>query len=222
MGRQLKGLTQFLLMSATLSMSSLEWLKNFFKATLIEVDEKQLLEMPGQADKERYYYWVDEPISAENILKHHTTRSIAICNTVERAQELYLEVKRQKPYECEVILLHSRYLKQDRKTKENPLSLWFGPNSERTNLILISTQVIEAGIDISAEALHTELCPANALLQRAGRCARYPNRNHGQVFVYALKKGMSGKPQWGPYQGKIMQDLMGLTEEISTFRGCFT
>lgn len=212
-GRQLKGLTQFLLMSATLSTSSLEWLQKYFKSTLIEVDEKQLLEMPGQANKERHYYWVDEPISAEQILKHHTNRTIAICNTVDRAQKLYMEVKRQKPPECKIIILHSRYLKLDRKEKEDLLLPWFGPKPEHSNVILISTQVIEAGIDISADVLHTELCPANALLQRAGRSARYPDRNKGKVYVYALQETSSGKPQWGPYRGERLQEIMTSTEE---------
>jgi hypothetical protein len=43
--------------------------------------------------------------------------------------------------------------------------------------------VIEAGINITCEVLHTQLCPMNSLLQRAGRCARFRGEI-GEVFVY--------------------------------------
>jgi CRISPR-associated endonuclease/helicase Cas3 len=39
-------------------------------------------------------------------------------------------------------------------------------------------------MDISAEQLHTELAPMNALIQRAGRTARYEDRAVGDVTVY--------------------------------------
>ncbi|MGD0952564.1 MAG: hypothetical protein ABR985_09240, partial [Methanotrichaceae archaeon] len=49
----------------------------------------------------------------------------------------------------------------------------------------ISTQVVEAGIDISCDTLHTEIAPANAIIQRAGRCARYGGK--GIVWVYEIE-----------------------------------
>ena len=41
------------------------------------------------------------------------------------------------------------------------------------NLELLATQVVEAGLDVSADLLLTEVAPMNSLIQRAGRCARW-------------------------------------------------
>jgi CRISPR-associated endonuclease/helicase Cas3 len=47
----------------------------------------------------------------------------------------------------------------------------------------VATQAIEVGLDITCERLHTELAPANAVIQRAGRCARYKGET-GDVLIY--------------------------------------
>ena len=84
-----------------------------------------------------------------------------------------------------VALLHSRFFKKDRKRIEDKLQEWFGKESKDVDAILISTQVVEAGIDISCDTLHTEIAPANAIIQRAGRCARYGGK--GVVWVYEIE-----------------------------------
>lgn len=81
--------------------------------------------------------------------------------------------------------MHSRFFDRHRKATEKQLKALFGKDvkDKKTNSILISTQVIEAGMDISCEVMHTEIAPINALLQRVGRCARYTGE-YGKVFVY--------------------------------------
>lgn len=53
---------------------------------------------------------------------------------------------------------------------------------------MISTQVIEAGLDRSFDVLVTEAAPASALIQRAGRVARYGGQ--GEVFVFPYRGGV--------------------------------
>ena len=60
-----------------------------------------------------------------------------------------------------------------------------GNYQSQKSLIVIATQVVEVGLDISVQVLHTELAPANSLVQRAGRCARFA-RQHGRVIIYPL------------------------------------
>jgi CRISPR-associated endonuclease/helicase Cas3 len=136
-------------------------------------------------------------LTPEAVLAHHLNRSIVLFNQVRRAQEfcakLREDVKVQKPG-TEVILLHSRFFKVDRQVKEEKLRRLFGKGSQATG-ILVSTQVIEAGIDISCEHLHTEVCPVNSLAQRAGRCARFEGEQ-GTVHVYPLP---TEDRAWLPY-----------------------
>jgi CRISPR-associated endonuclease/helicase Cas3 len=66
------------------------------------------------------------------------------------------------------------------------------------------------GLDITSNVLHTELAPANAILQRAGRCARYEGED-GDVYIYRLpeKENQEGelKPQYAPYHSKEEQEI---------------
>jgi CRISPR-associated endonuclease/helicase Cas3 len=50
----------------------------------------------------------------------------------------------------------------------------------------VATQVIEVGLDISCDCLLTELAPIDALIQRAGRCARWGGE--GQIVVYYMEE----------------------------------
>lgn len=199
---RLKPYTQFLLMTATLSTAAIKILKEYIDADVITVAPAELGVMPSHRDKEREYRWVEEPVSAGNILQHHGNgRTIVVCNTVGKAQKVYQNIKEKLPAGCKIILLHSRFFPEDRHSKENQLASYLGSKASKTNVILVATQVIEAGLDISADNLHTELCPANALLQRAGRCARYcAPRNKGIVWVHELDQTPNGQYKLGPYR----------------------
>ncbi|MBI3304523.1 MAG: CRISPR-associated endonuclease Cas3'' [Deltaproteobacteria bacterium] len=71
----------------------------------------------------------------------------------------------------------------------------------------MATQVVEAGLDLSCEHLHTEVCPMNALVQRAGRCARFEGEE-GMVHVYPLP---FEERAWLPY-GDLQREDVTLTK----------
>ncbi len=117
-------------------------------------------------------------------------RVIVICNTVSQSQGLFRDLlELNQDDKLKITLLHSRFLPQDRAKKEKYLEEQFGQNWQDKDdgrcHVLISTQVIEAGINITCEVMHTHLSPMNSLLQRAGRCARFREKL-GEVFVYYL------------------------------------
>ena len=80
----------------------------------------------------------------------------------------------------DVRLAHSRFRPAERRAwREEFLDREAcGPG---TNRIVVATQVVEAGVDISASLLVTELAPWPSLVQRFGRCARWGGA--GQVVV---------------------------------------
>jgi CRISPR-associated endonuclease/helicase Cas3 len=126
-------------------------------------------------------------LSADAVLQCHVRRSIVLLNTVARSQEMFgalQQLVKTRDPSIDVMLLHSRFFKEDRRRKEERLRTLFGRNSNG-QAILVATQVVEAGLDISCEHLHTELCPMNALVQRSGRCARFEGET-GIVHVYPL------------------------------------
>ncbi len=210
LAERLKAVTSFLYMSATMSKSALKELCGILKASVMDLEKEDLDDISTLHDKRRFFYREDRPMSSESIFARHNKRSLVICNTVRRVQEMTRrlnDLKAEKGLKTQIILLHSRFLPDDRKDIEGRLTALFGPPDKRmkeADVILVATQVVEAGLDISCENLHTEIAPANSVIQRAGRCARYVGEN-GTVWIYPLKEQKGrGNAQTAPYNRELV------------------
>lgn len=106
---------------------------------------------------------------AAHVLAEHRpgTRTLVVLNRVERAVDVYEAVQKARP-EALVVLLHSRFRPPDRAARSAAVTAEPGP----AGTIVVSTQVLEAGVDITSELLVTELAPWSSVVQRAGRCNR--------------------------------------------------
>jgi CRISPR-associated endonuclease/helicase Cas3 len=117
---------------------------------------------------------------------------------VLRAQELFLQLKQAEAQGTRVVLLHSRFSVADRKRLSEEVERELGPQHWQNgtyvgkDILVVATQVVEVGLDISVEVLHTENAPANSLIQRAGRCARFAHQQ-GKVIIYPLPLTGEGK-----------------------------
>ncbi len=228
--KMLDGVAPFLLMTATFSSAMLSGLAQSLNAVIVPEDETARAAMQSLASQQkiRRYHAVDEVLTAEAIIAAHTTRSLVVCNVVDRARVLY-EALCQHPElgDTQVQLLHSRFLQADRQGKEEQIRDVFHRENVIGSQIVVATQVIEVGLDITSQALHTELAPANAVLQRAGRCARYAGET-GTVYVYATALNTDGETvdligQAWPYQDQrdvvqlTWQTLQGVSGKAITF-----
>ncbi|MGC9400640.1 MAG: CRISPR-associated helicase Cas3' [Anaerolineae bacterium] len=196
----LTGITPFVVMTATLSGEIVDAVADRIGAVPIVLSAEEAAAIPSQR-KTRRLHVVEERLTPEAVIAHHSTRSVAICNTVDRAQALFEGLHTQVDPATEVRLLHSRFLPRDREASENWLRREFGKRKEDHTVgsaILVATQVVEVGLDITSETLHTELAPAASVIQRAGRCARYQDEE-GDVYVYALPLRQNGEPSYAPY-----------------------
>jgi CRISPR-associated endonuclease/helicase Cas3 len=124
---------------------------------------------------------------AKEICKAHQQGSttLAILNTVERAQGLMQQIQKRlgSANTPELLLVHSRFRARERAEQNAKLSVPADPSGP--GRIIVSTQAIEAGVDLSARVLFTELAPYASLVQRFGRCNRYGEHNErgdAQVF----------------------------------------
>lgn len=108
---------------------------------------------------------------------------IVIVNRVVRARELFRRVRAviacssSRP---ETLLLHSRFRPRERASAMSQLQ----STTPDCGRIVISTQVIEAGVDIDADVLVTEICPWPSLVQRLGRLNR---RGEKEGIVHVLE-----------------------------------
>ena len=159
---------------------------------------------------------------AEAILAQHRPSSLTlvVVNTVERALTLHDALQRclgglapggrdgaaqgtrghkhapppGSSTDPELLLIHSRFRPAEREDIVARLTSPV-PASGR---VVVSTQVVEAGVDISAATLFTELAPWPSLVQRFGRCNRYGEYAEARIFWIDLATG-GRKSQAPPY-----------------------
>jgi len=57
-----------------------------------------------------------------------------------------------------------------------------------SHVLAITTQVIEAGVDVSVDVLYRELAPLDSIIQAAGRCNRNGEREVGDVIIFETEE----------------------------------
>lgn len=104
------------------------------------------------------------------------TLTLVVMNRVSRAQQVYAllnKIFEKSKSECpELELIHSRFRKADRDLIQQRALDESTISKEGPGRVIIATQAIEAGVDVSATTLITELAPWPSLVQRFGRCNR--------------------------------------------------
>jgi len=97
-----------------------------------------------------------------------------IVNTVDRAQQLYVQVREKLPREVTIVLFHARFPMDERSEIEDKVLSIFGENGNRPKrALLIATQVAEQSLDIDFDFMLSDLAPIDLLLQRIGRLHRH-------------------------------------------------
>ncbi len=143
--------------------------------------------------------------------------ALALVNTVQRAQDLYLlfpageplqrescNIGKRMPDGTEVFLFHARFPADRRQQRENNALAAFGEKSTRTGRrILIATQVAEQSLDLDFDVIVTDLAPIDLVLQRAGRLWRHSRPMRPIAEPILLVAGLAGneppsfgKPLW--------------------------
>ncbi len=113
----------------------------------------------------------------EELRKHRPARTtLVILNRVDRALALYdaLNSRSSSP----VLLIHGRFRPEERrKLNEQLVSGPAGPGR-----IVVATQAVEAGVDVTSAVMFTELAPWASLVQRFGRLNRAAEEKDAQAF----------------------------------------
>ena len=120
------------------------------------------------------------------VSKYNKNKILVICNTVREAQRTADEL-RKKVNENEVNVFHGKFIRKDRNEKEREI-LKLGNKNSKDYGIWVTTQVVEASLDIDFDILFTELSDLNGLLQRMGRCYRNRpwDKGNGEYNCYVF------------------------------------
>ncbi|MEN3042358.1 MAG: CRISPR-associated helicase Cas3' [Fervidobacterium sp.] len=169
---------KFLLMTATLPSLYIEYLnekkinfqiERFYtnkKRHIISIQSKDIID-----DVDKILYLSDK------------NSVLVITNTVKKSKELYLKIKEKTE---NVELLNSLFTFGDRAEKEKMIM------EKKERKIWISTQIVEASLDVDFDFLFTELSTADSLFQRMGRCYRKREYRLNEPNVYIYTQNPSG------------------------------
>lgn len=152
---------------------------------------------------------LDEDIE-DIVQKSKNSKVLVIVNTVNKAIELYSKIKEDNK-EINANLLHSRFILNDRSKKENCIKE-FSKDRSKTG-IWITTQIVEASLDIDFDYLYTEMSTLDSLFQRLGRCYRSREYTNEIPNVYIYTKNASGVGKRGVYNSKIHENSIMLLKE---------
>ncbi len=149
-----------------------------------------------------------EPIDIETLkasILSENQSVLVILNTIDDTKELFKKLQDELKTD-ELLLLNTHFTPQHRKLK-----IYLAKRRLRQNkrIVVISTQLIEAGVDIDFPVLYRDFATVASIVQSAGRC----NRNG--------KLGSFGKVKLLKLQnkGKIRSDIIyqGKDKEILRF-----
>lgn len=117
-------------------------------------------------------------------IQGHNDSCLVILNTIDDTKRLYT-LLREFSETGECVLLNTHFTLNDRRAKLDRCQKRL---DTKEKIILVSTQLIEAGIDIDFPVLYRDWCPLPNLIQSSGRCNRngeYPTG--GKVHFIALQ-----------------------------------
>jgi len=142
---------------------------------------------------------------AELVIARHEKDSLTlvVVNRVARAQAIYSALRNSGISKERLALIHSRFRPADRE-RHQALLIATGDR------IIIATQAVEAGVDISAHLLITELAPWASLVQRFGRCNRAGEFATGAEVVW-INVEMASDDLALPY---TVEDLTAARDEL--------
>ena len=115
-----------------------------------------------------------ERVEEEANSKH----TLCVVNTVKKAQELYLYFRDE--YEC--YCLNGYMTDHDKQSVVQKVSKRL--EQRESKILLISTQSIEAGIDLDFEVGFREVAPISSIIQTAGRVNRHFGERQGTLYIF--------------------------------------
>ena len=145
----------------------------------------------------------------KDALSNGLSKVLVVMNTVGRASNIF-QYLRNSLRDTNIILLHSRLRRNVRKERELKIRNF-------KKLILVSTQVIEAGLDYNFDLIVTDASPIDSLIQRLGRVARRVG-DKGKAYIIIDDDGIeSSNAIYGPFMSKALEMLSAsnITKELS-------
>lgn len=151
-----------------------------------------------------------EAVACEAVARHRPGKpTLVFLNTVPRAQAVF-KAFRTAGAEAETVLVHSRFRTKERREQVARLKAPV-PDEGR---IIVATQALEAGVDITSAVMITETAPWSSLVQRFGRVNRAGEENDAGAEVWWIDLP---EPAAAPYEATQLADAR---EKLAALVAC--
>ncbi len=148
---------------------------------------------------------VHEPITLDELAQQFNFAEkshLFIFNTISSAKSFYNKlIKEDLVPISDITFLSAHIIPKERRERIEKIKT-------KVYKIVISTQLVEAGVDIDFDVVVRDIAPLDSIIQSAGRCNRNAN-NKGKVYVYNLIE--NGKRFANYIYDKVLLDI---TESI--------
>lgn len=179
--------------------------------------KKPIALLPSYFDNELFNRYIikyrEESISLSELAEEVNNiqeSCLVILNTIDDSLNLYEEIKNRN--DAKVLLLNTHFTPSDRKKKIADVKKLLKDNKQ---VILISTQLIETGVDIDFPIVYRDLAIASSIIQSAGRCNRNGRLDHKGI-VNLIKLNKDGKLRANLIYRDQDADLLRFTKESFT------
>jgi len=124
-----------------------------------------------------------QEILEEDLCNNPNKDFLIVLNTINSSLEIYnfiyqLELKDTETFYLSTNIIPKERLRRIRKSREK----------SKKQKIIISTQLIEAGVDLDVDIVYRDFAPLDSINQVAGRCNRNFNQSKGLIKLFILKE----------------------------------
>jgi CRISPR-associated endonuclease/helicase Cas3 len=121
----------------------------------------------------------------KDLMKDSDKNFLIVLNTIGSAQEVYKFVQELDLENTERFFLSTNVVPKTRLERIDGIKK---NGSENKRKVIVSTQLIEAGVDIDADIVYRDFAPLDSINQVAGRCNRNSAKEEkGKVLIFILK-----------------------------------
>jgi len=160
-----------------LAQNKKEWFSGLNRIEIDTTALKKAIELPALAEMITTDFYNDPKLNR-----------LIILNTIQSSLDLYASLTQLLP-DAELIYLSSNVVPKHRLERINHIR-----QNRSSGIIIVSTQVVEAGVDIDVDAVYRDLAPLDSIIQAAGRCNRNETKGRSRVVLFELEK--EKKPFW--------------------------
>ncbi|UJG41607.1 MAG: CRISPR-associated helicase Cas3' [Candidatus Heimdallarchaeum aukensis] len=126
----------------------------------------------------------------EKLQKNSDKDILIVANTIREAQEIFDSINFKKDHD-KLFFLSSQIIPRKRKERIEEIKRKLEKEKDKREsnekrIILVTTQLIEAGVDIDFDIVIRDLGPIDSINQVAGRCNRNGEEEKGKTIVYSV------------------------------------